>query len=57
LARSINRILELDQKRSERWRGISTKSRRYGMRIRQPPVLSPPAMRTFCLATSASFGI
>jgi hypothetical protein len=31
LARSINRILEVDRKRSKRWWGISTKSRRYSI--------------------------
>jgi hypothetical protein len=31
LARSINRILEVEQKQSERWWGISTKSQRYSI--------------------------
>jgi hypothetical protein len=31
LAQSINRILEVGQKRSERWWDISSKSRRYSI--------------------------
>ena len=40
LARSINRILEVEQKRSERWWGISTKSLCYG-------ITHPAAARAF----------
>ena len=40
LAMSINRIPEVDLKRSERWWGISTKPRRYG-------ITHPTAARAF----------
>ena len=49
LALSINRIPEVDRKRSERWRGISTRSRCWGVThpaAPRAPVLATQAMRT-----------
>jgi hypothetical protein len=42
LARSINRILEVEQKQSERWWGISTKSQRYSIASGSRPCFRPP---------------
>ena len=55
LARSINRIPEVDQKRSERWWGISTRSRRQG--VTHPAAaraFGHPAMRTFVVFTHST---
>jgi hypothetical protein len=45
LARSINRILEVDQKWSERWWGISTKSRCCGITHRAAARELPMTLR------------
>ena len=56
LALSINRIPEVDQKRSERWRGISTRCRDvWASRIPQRPVLlTTEAKRTAVVAINST---